>query len=58
MSAIRIQTVNHPRLYAPDQLEHATRIAERIDRGLLVLCETPRPPAPPAGAGEGGPSPG
>ena len=38
---IRVETVHHPQRYAPGQLEQAARIAERLGRGRLVLCERP-----------------
>jgi hypothetical protein len=38
---IRVETVQHPQRYAPGQLERALRIAERLGRGRLVLCEPP-----------------
>jgi hypothetical protein len=39
---IRVETVEHPQRYTSGQLERALRIAERLGRGRLVLCERPR----------------
>ncbi|MGH3099659.1 MAG: hypothetical protein ACRDPU_01610 [Thermoleophilia bacterium] len=38
---IRIETVESPVRYTARQIELAIRIAERLGRGRLVLCEKP-----------------
>jgi hypothetical protein len=38
---VQIETLDHPQLYTAEQLSRARRIAELLDRGRLVLCETP-----------------
>ena len=38
---IRVETLDSPVRYTQEQLEHAVRIAERLGRGHLVLCEKP-----------------
>jgi hypothetical protein len=42
MSVVRLETVNHPQRYSSEQIGRATRLAQFLDRGLLVLCEAPR----------------
>jgi hypothetical protein len=39
--SIRIETVESPVRYTPEQIERAIHIAERLGRGRLVLCEEP-----------------
>jgi hypothetical protein len=39
---VQIETLDDPWHYAPWQIEFARRVAARLGRGLLVLCETPR----------------
>jgi hypothetical protein len=39
--SIRVETLEDPLRYTPAQIELASRIAERLGRGRLVLCETP-----------------
>ena len=38
---IRVETLESPLRYTPEQIEQAARIAERLGRGRLVLCEKP-----------------
>jgi hypothetical protein len=40
-SSILIETLANPLRYSTEQLYRARRIAELLDRGRLVLCETP-----------------
>jgi hypothetical protein len=37
----QVETLENPLRYATEQLQRAVRIAERLGRGRLVLCETP-----------------
>jgi hypothetical protein len=38
---LQIETLADPWQYSPAQLELARRVAARLGRGLLVLCEEP-----------------
>jgi hypothetical protein len=40
-SSIRIETLEHPLRYTPEQLEGARHFAQLLGRGRLVLCEPP-----------------
>ena len=39
--SIRVETLESPMRYTPEQIERAAHIAERLGRGRLVLCEKP-----------------
>jgi hypothetical protein len=39
--SIRIETLEHPLRYSPEQLERARRFAALLGRERLVLCEPP-----------------
>jgi hypothetical protein len=39
--SILIETLDHPLRYTTQQLDRARRLAELLDRGRLILCETP-----------------
>jgi hypothetical protein len=39
---VQIETLADPRHYPPSQIEFARRVAARLGRGLLVLCEAPQ----------------
>ena len=41
--SIQVETLENPLRYATEQLQRAGRIAERLGRGRLVLCEKPAP---------------
>jgi hypothetical protein len=41
-SSVLIETLDDPLRYTTAQLEFARRVAQRLGRGRLVLCETPR----------------
>jgi hypothetical protein len=41
-SPITIDTIQDPDRYTAAQLDGARRIAQRLGRGRLVLCEPPR----------------
>jgi hypothetical protein len=38
---VQIETLADPWQYAPAQLDLARRVAARLGRGVLVLCELP-----------------
>jgi hypothetical protein len=38
----RVETIDDPGRYSALQLRNAQRIATVLNRGALVLCETPR----------------
>ena len=40
-SPIHVETLQNPRRYNSQQLTRARRIAQRLGRGRLVLCEKP-----------------
>jgi hypothetical protein len=46
--SIRVETLETPFRYTPEQIQRAVRIAERLRRGPLVLCEEPGGDTPPA----------
>jgi hypothetical protein len=41
-SGPRVQTILPPRIYPTWQLEHAVRIARALQRGVLILTESPK----------------
>jgi hypothetical protein len=39
---VHIETLQDPRSYTPEQIEHACRLATLLGRGRLVLVEPPQ----------------
>lgn len=43
---VHIETLVNPVLYSFAQIERACEVAALLNRGKLILCETPPPPPP------------
>jgi imidazolonepropionase-like amidohydrolase len=44
-SGPRVQTILPPKVYPTWQLDRAVRIAKALERGVLILIESPHPSA-------------